>query len=179
MKTEKKTDQLVTEAVQGSRGALEEIVRRIQKPVYSLSLRMLLNPEDAEDAAQETFLRAIRGMHRLRDPNAVGGWLRSTAHHVCVDVVRRQHSDAYEKQDVANVPARAQDDATQDELIVLIHSLPDTLREPVLLHYYENMTYDQIADWIGVARSTVNERLSKARHQLRRQLITQECHDEL
>jgi DNA-directed RNA polymerase specialized sigma24 family protein len=46
---------LVTEAVQGSKDALEEIVRRIQQPVYSLSLRMLFNPEDAKDISQQYF----------------------------------------------------------------------------------------------------------------------------
>jgi DNA-directed RNA polymerase specialized sigma24 family protein len=59
MKSENEIKQLVTEAVQGSKDALEEIVRRIQQPVYYLSLRMLFNPEDAKDIAHfcATLLR--------------------------------------------------------------------------------------------------------------------------
>ncbi len=105
--------------------------------------------------------------------------MRSTAGHVCVDVLRRKHIDSYENKEVDDVPAPMPGHDTQDELVAMIHRLPDPLREPILLHYYEDMTYDQMAEWMGVARSTVNERLSKARHQLRQQLIKQECHDEL
>ena len=53
----------------------------------------------------------------------------------------------------------------------LVNALPDPLREIVLLHYYENMTYDQMAEWLDVARSTVNDRLSKARDMLKRQIL--------
>jgi RNA polymerase sigma factor (sigma-70 family) len=157
----------------------QTLIRDWYGRVYALCRSKLRCASDAEDAAQETFLRAIRGLHRLRARDAIGEWLRSTANHVCVDVLRRKHCDSYENREVNEVPAPVEDQETQDELVALIHRLPDSLREPILLHYYENMTYDQIAEWIGVARSTVNERLSKARLQLRRQLITQECHDEL
>jgi len=66
MKNEKETEQLVTEAVQGSKDALEEIVRRIQKPVYSLSLRMLFNPEDAKDISQEILISVITNLQGYR-----------------------------------------------------------------------------------------------------------------
>jgi DNA-directed RNA polymerase specialized sigma24 family protein len=56
METGKQTEQLVKEAVDGSRDALEEIVRRIQKPVYSPSLRMMLDRQDAEDATLEILI---------------------------------------------------------------------------------------------------------------------------
>ena len=59
-------------------------------------------------------------------------------------------------------------------MIGLVHALPPQLRETILLHYYEDMTYDEIANWLGVARSTVNERLSKARKLLRLKLLSQE-----
>ncbi|NIP54513.1 MAG: RNA polymerase subunit sigma-24, partial [Phycisphaerae bacterium] len=75
MKTEKETEQLVKEAVQGSKGALEEIVRRIQKPVYSLSLRMLLNPEDAEDAAQEILITVITNLQGYRFEGPFRAWV--------------------------------------------------------------------------------------------------------
>ncbi len=75
MKTEKETEQLVTEAVQGSKDALEEIVRRIQKPVYSLSLRMLLNPEDAEDTAQEILITVITNLQGYRFEGSFRAWV--------------------------------------------------------------------------------------------------------
>ncbi len=52
-----------------------------------------------------------------------------------------------------------------------VHELPEELREVILLFYFDSMSYEQIAHWLGVARSTVNERLSRAREQLRRRLL--------
>jgi len=75
MKTEKEIEHLVTEAVQGSKHALEEIVRRIQQPVYSLSLRMLLNPEDAEDTAQEILITVITNLQGYRFEGPFRAWV--------------------------------------------------------------------------------------------------------
>ena len=75
MNTEKETEQLVTEAVQGSKDALEEIVRRIQKPVYSLSLRMLFNPEDARDIAQEILITVITHLQGYRFEGPFRAWV--------------------------------------------------------------------------------------------------------
>ena len=75
MKNEKETKQLVTEAVQGSKDALEEIVRRIQKPVYSLSLRMLFNPEDAKDISQEILITVITNLQGYRFEGSFRAWV--------------------------------------------------------------------------------------------------------
>lgn len=75
MKAEKEIEQLVTEAVQGSKEALEEIVRRIQEPVYSLSLRMLFNPEDAKDIAQEILITVVTNLQGYRFEGPFRAWV--------------------------------------------------------------------------------------------------------
>ena len=75
MKTENEIKQLVTEAVQGSKSALEERVRRIQQPVYSLSLRMLFNPEDAKDIAQEILITVITNLQGYRFEGPFRAWV--------------------------------------------------------------------------------------------------------
>jgi len=75
----KKTEQLVSEAVNGSRDALEEIVRRIQGPVYSLALRMLLHPADAEDAAQEILTAVITNLRGYRFEGPFRAWVMRIA----------------------------------------------------------------------------------------------------
>ncbi len=64
-------------------------------------------------------------------------------------------------------------DEEREHVMHHIHALPEELREIILLHYYEQLTYDQMAQWLGVARSTVSERLLKARQLLREQLCTE------
>jgi len=75
MEKEKQMQQLVKDAVEGSREALEELVRQIQQPVYSLSLRMLLDRQDAEDAAQEIIIRVITNLHGYRFEGPFRAWV--------------------------------------------------------------------------------------------------------
>ena len=72
-------EQLVTTAVEGSRQALEEIVRRIQKPVYNLALRMLFHPADAEDAAQEILITVITNLRSYRFEGPFQAWVMRIA----------------------------------------------------------------------------------------------------
>ena len=151
--------------------------------VHALCQAKLRSRADAEDATQEAFLRAIAGRHRLKNPDAVGGWLRGIANHVCVDVIRRNQRQPISPQICdASAPddsQTAQEREEQRRLIDLVHQLPEVYRETILLHYFESMTYDEIASWLGVARSTVNERLSKGRQKLKQQLLVNRCHDEM
>jgi RNA polymerase sigma-70 factor, ECF subfamily len=147
--------------------------------VYALCQSRLKSISDAEDATQETFVRALGHIHELRSHDAMGAWLRQVAQHVCIDMIRRQAVRAtvpVEIQEVASIESDAAVHCDSREHIVrLIHALPETLRETILLHYYEEMSYDQIASWLNVARSTVNERLCKARQLLKRQLMKEEA----
>jgi RNA polymerase sigma-70 factor, ECF subfamily len=104
----------------------------------------------------------------------MGGWLRQIAHNVCVDTIRRQkvrQTSPVNLDEVAGVATESTGGReSREHLVRLVHALPESLREIVLLHYYDNMTYDQMAAWLNVARSTVNDRLSKARQLLKQQL---------
>ncbi len=145
--------------------------------VFAFCHARLISNADAEDATQETFFRALDKVHELREPAAMGGWLRQIAHHVCIDTIRRhkvRQTWPANFDEVAGVAAEsACSRESREHLVQLVHALPEPLREIVLLHYYENMTYDQMAVWLNVARSTVNERLGKARLLLKKQLMTE------
>jgi RNA polymerase sigma-70 factor, ECF subfamily len=146
--------------------------------VYALCQSRLVSSSDAEDATQEIFVRALSRIHELRSHEALGGWLRQIAHHVCVDLIRRQVVRATVPIEIDEVPSFGGDEAilndSRKHILRLIYALPETLRETILLHYYEEMTYDQMAAWLNVARSTVNERLCKARQILKQQLMTEQ-----
>lgn len=163
--------------------ARADLVRHWYGKVYAHCQAKLISRSDAEDAAQEVFLRGFAGLDRLHQPDAIGGWLRGIAHHVCVDVIRRnqRHRTVGNPAEatVADDSEAALDRDEQNRLIKLVHQLPETYRETILLHYFESMTYDEIATWLGVARSTVNERLSKGRRMLKQQLLSDRCNDEV
>ena len=144
--------------------------------VYALCQSRLHSATDAEDAAQETFLRGFGQIDQLRDQQALGGWLRRIACNVCVDFIRRQKVRETSPTDIETIAGgkSSSTDSQNATLRRLIEQLPEPLAEIVLLHYYQEMTYDQMAQWLGIARSTVNERLRKARTLLKQQLTSME-----
>lgn len=149
------------------------------RKVYALCHAKLISPSDAEDATQETFIRALAQREKLGAIKNLGGWLRTIARNVCVDTIRRNRIretvsdcvDVLPSSSIGDGPHGDADDEPMRQLAIMIRDLPEPLREVILLHYYEEMTYDQMAAWLNVARSTVNDRLSRARSILKRQLV--------
>jgi RNA polymerase sigma-70 factor, ECF subfamily len=146
--------------------------------VYAQCHSILLSSADAEDAAQETFVRALACVDQLRSTIAMSAWIRHIARNVCIDMIRRKKVRRASSTNVHSIagPADAAALAQRDQcehVMRLVHALPDPLREIILLHYYEEMTYDQMAEWLDIARSTVNDRLSKARELLKQQMVTE------
>lgn len=136
---------------------------------------MLSSTPEAEDATQETFVRALKNFHSLRAEIAISSWLRSIAHHVCIDFIRKRargpiHVAEIEAESTIPINQNSEIKEECETIHFLVRKLPENLREIVFLHYYEEMTYDEMAQWLGIARSTVNDRLSKARQLLKSQL---------
>jgi RNA polymerase sigma-70 factor, ECF subfamily len=172
--------ELVRQALSGQTSAREELAR-LWSPRVLAMCRARLGPRAAEDAAQESLGKAFHELHQISEPDRFGGWLRSIAARVCIDWRRRQRvpgrSPATADAAVLeNVPARSgngdvDDTGRQTLLWRAIDHLPEELREVLLLFYCDNLSYDAIAGWLDVSRSTVNSRLAKARETLRRQMI--------
>ena len=77
-------------ATQGDQEAFGNLVQAYQTPVYNLAYRMLGSPADAEEAAQETFLRVYKNLHRYDPERSFRSWLLSIASHYCIDCLRRR-----------------------------------------------------------------------------------------
>ena len=174
----------VRQALTGDVDAFQRVIPRWYGKIYAHCQAKLMSRADAEDATQETFLRGFAQLGQLNSPAAMGSWLRGIAHHVCVDVIRRNRvrqttTTEGDLPDACDSTEEVEAHDEQDHLVELVNNLPSALRETVLLHYYEEMSYDEISVWLGVARSTVSERLRKARYQLKRELLPERCGDEV
>jgi RNA polymerase sigma factor (sigma-70 family) len=169
------TPSLVRRAVAGDRIALGELARGAFPKLVAICQARVGQRADAEELAQETLLRALRNLDRLESEQYFEAWLRGIADHLCIDWhrsrIRRSSSDPPGDRvsvDPSQIVA-ARDEGEQ--LRQRIHELPMELKEVLYLHYYDEMTYDEMARWLGVARATVNERLAKARSQLKHKLL--------
>jgi RNA polymerase sigma-70 factor, ECF subfamily len=174
---------LVRLAQGGQLAAYEELVRRWSARVLAVCHAKVRSEHTAEDLAQEALLRGLRALATLEDPAKFGPWLCGIASRVCLDWLKsgqaRQVSldaladgqgerwVAQDGQSPDEAAARADD---QRRLLAEVATLPEPYREVILLYYYDDVTYHDVAALLGVSAATVNARLTKARALLRERL---------
>ncbi len=170
---------LLRKARSGDADAFEEIVRENEKTVYSLALRHLGNPQDAEDAAQEVFLKAYSGLKRFRGDAKLSVWLYRITCNVCTDMLRRRKetvSLSAEKED--GMPALELSDERFDPAAIAERSelrekvgealtqLPEEARRILLLREIAGQSYEEIARTLELDMGTVKSRIFRARKRL-------------
>ncbi len=156
---------LVRRAASGEREAFEELVRRHSGRVYALALRICRNPDDAEDALQETFIAAYRALPRFDRRARVSTWLYRIATNKCYDVLARRKPTADagalpEAADPHDPFARSQ---RERQLTAALDALPEQFREAALLCDVCGLTPAEAGEAIGVPEGTMKSRSFRAR----------------
>lgn len=172
---------LVQRALGGDQTAFAQLVENYQTPVYNLAYRMLRNANDAEDAAQETFLRAYAQLKRFHADQKFATWLLSIDAHYCIDRLRRNKFLWVSLDDEALVDGLASDEPepdddllrseSQQEVERLLEHLSAASRLAVVLRYWHDQSIDEIAKTTGDSVSAVKVKLHRARLALARALI--------
>lgn len=157
--------------VKGPDNRLEErigqMIQTYEKDLLRLCCMYLKDRTMAEDAVQETFVKAYRNLKNFRGESNEKTWLVRIAINVCKDMQRTawfQNLGRMVNLDDVKLP---QETEVRSEVVEQIMSLPKKLKEVVLLFYYENMNQSEIAEALGVSVTTVHRRLNKAREALR------------
>jgi len=167
----------VQQAIAGDPVAFSSLVEAYQKPVYNLAYRLLGNSVEAEDAAQEAFIRAYTKLDTYDPSRKFSSWMLSIASHYCIDMLRRRRKKVMSMDDLPPMVDLAMPSSTQPEHVVvkgqtadavqqLLNTLPESYRAPVILRYWYDMSYKEIAETMGVTESTVKTRLHRARAKL-------------
>ena len=169
---------LVQSALAGNQSAFAELVTRYQSAVYNMASRMLGDPTDAEDAAQEVFVRAWNQLHTFQLDRRFSTWLLSIASHHAIDVLRRRKPSApldgvalYVQSDEPEPDELVLRDEQRDMVQGLINALPEKYRAVTLLRYYGDLSYDEIAKATGLSESAVKTQLHRARRMLAGELL--------
>ena len=170
----------VAQVQQGNDDAFTQIVETYQKPIYNLCYRMLGEPGAAEDAAQETFLRAYQNLHRYDSSRAFGTWILSIAAHYCIDLLRKKKFVMF-SMDAENddgmtfeVPDASAPDPENESvkremhgrLHLLLKDLDDTDRAAVVMRYWHDFSEKEIAQSLDLTVSAVKSRLHRSRRAL-------------
>lgn len=174
----------ITRARQGDEQAFLYLLERYQRAVYNLCYRMLGEMENAEDAAQETFLRAYHGLSQYDARRPFVTWLLSIAAHHCIDRLRRQRpllsleDEADSQSDFQAIhladpsqldPQEAVEQHEQSALVqrLLLH-LDPLDRAAIVLRYWYELSEVEIGEQLGLTVSAVKSRLHRSRRRLAR-----------
>ena len=164
------------EIVTGPDNDKEAIIRQMvethQTPLMRLCYLYLHDVQLAEDAVQETFIKAARTLDKFRGEASMKTWLTSIAMRTCCDMRR---SFWFRRMDRRVTPEMLPDPVQspleeETALTVAVMNLPQKEREVILLYYYQDMNVNEIARTLGVTQPTVSYRLKRAREKLRQEL---------
>ena len=162
-------------AQKGNSVAFTQMVETYQRPVFNLCYRMLGDPAEAEDAAQETFLRAYRSIKGYDSTRPFPTWLMSIAAHYCIDLIRKRRMktvsiDELPYQQITDhspQPETALSNREREEQVrVLLDSLSADDRAAVVMRYWYDFSYEEIAAALNLSVSAVKSRLHRARQTL-------------
>ena len=168
--------ELVERCRRGELGAFEELYRAHSGRLFSLAVRMLGNPADAEDQLQEIFLSAHRKLESFRGESALGTWLYRLAMNQILDHVRSrgvrtgQMTDGLDDMSVlAETGSRRLADRAIDRIDLerAIAELPEGCRAAFVLHDVEGLEHREVSEVLGIAEGTSKSQVHKARLRLR------------
>lgn len=168
--------ELVALVAKGNESAFKELLDRYQAAVYNLAYRFLNDANEAEDIAQETFLRLYRTANRYKPQASLRTYLFRIAKNLCIDFLRKKRPEPME-----HLPEKMVQDSPLDQLeraqaleIIFncIDKLPENQRMAILLRHTSGLRYQEIADVMGLTVSAVESLLVRARKTLRQRLAS-------
>lgn len=157
-----------------------DLVSRYQDPVYGMALRFVRGKDEAEDIAQEAFLRAYRGLEGFKGDSAFSTWLYRITWNLCADWLRRNRKPGRASLAIDDAADLADDRVDLEQGLLAeeekrkvreaLDGLDEKYRSVLVLLYYQRMSYEQIAAVLEVPMKTVETRLYRARKLLRASL---------
>jgi RNA polymerase sigma-70 factor (ECF subfamily) len=177
----------IQQARAGDQTAFGRLVVAYQTPVYNLAYRMLGTTAEAEDAAQEAFLRAYTHLRSYDPERPFRSWLLSIASHYCIDRLRRRRIAWLPLEDEIATSGHLTNESPNPEAVVsqqeqeqwvqrMLKTLSPTDRAAITLRYWYDCSYEEIAEMLNLTVSAVKSRLHRARRALAETLEGEKIH---
>jgi RNA polymerase sigma factor (sigma-70 family) len=179
---------LVRQCLAGDTNAYEHLVRTWAPRVLAVCHARVARADVAEELAQETLFRGYKALASLAEPDKFGPWIAGIAARVCLDWLKARErttvtmsalgedktADDLIDRRQQHRAAAADDEEDVARLMEEVERLPEKHREALMLYYYQDCTYQDLAQLLGVSSATVNARLTQARQMLRERLLKAE-----
>jgi RNA polymerase sigma-70 factor (ECF subfamily) len=165
-------------ARQGDKEAFGLLIGAYQTPVYNLAYRMLNNSGEAEEAAQEAFIRAYTRLESYNPEHKFSTWMLSITSNYCIDLIRKRRAlllsideplpahPALQSEKSQGPESQMVTNEQQEMVQELLQELPEDYRQAVVLRYWYEMSYDEIAEVMNTTVSAIKSRLFRARRLL-------------
>ncbi len=163
---------LVKRSAGGDGQAYGTLVERYSRGVFALCLGLLGNAHEAEDAAQDAFVKGYEHLGRLRDGGRFGAWVTGIARNRCLDLIRRRRRRAEALVEIS--VETGSESGAYDDLHDAIGRLDEQYRLPLLLYYFDGRNSEGVARVLEISTAGAQTRLSRARRELRRLLAAGE-----
>jgi RNA polymerase sigma-70 factor (ECF subfamily) len=184
---------LVERARSGDASAFRELVERHQRRAFAIAMALVHNEQDAREVVQEAFLRVYRGLDRFHGGSSFFTWLYRIVTNLAIDLMRKpsrrdaELDDRHELPDEAHIPLLARIDGADpveavrrgelaEQIGAALEALPPYHRGVILMREVEGMSYEEMAEAMGVSKGTIMSRLFHARQKLQRALA--DCYAE-
>jgi RNA polymerase sigma-70 factor (ECF subfamily) len=168
--------QLVNTCRGGDAGAYAGLVKRYSRSVFAVCFGILGNVHDAEDVAQDTFIKGLACIGQLRDGRQFGPWIMKVARNLCLDYARRKKRGA-EIVALQGSDRRDPGDECAD-LREAVARLSEKYRLPLMLYYFDGRSSENVARALGISTDGALTRLSRARKELRKLIDSEEVSHE-
>ena len=150
------------------------LVQRYQKPVFAYLASRMRDPLEAEEAAQESFVRAFLSLKSLRKPESFYAWLLGIAGRVAKEQFRSAARRERDREAAEVLMAEAEGEPREYPLEEALAALPETYRQVIVLRYYEGLSCQDVAVRLAMPLGTVTKTLSRAYALLRQELAARE-----
>lgn len=178
--------ELIARAKEGDEVAYRVLLRKYERAVFGICLRMVRNRQEAEDLAQEAFMKVFAMLDRYNPSFAFSNWLLKITSNLCIDSIRRRRIDTLPmdepvRSDRGDYERQYESPADDPEEVLMkgekmkrlaeaVEDLPPHYRIMILLRHQENLSYEEIAQTLDIPLGTVKARIHRARGMLKTRL---------
>ncbi len=180
---------LIKKSKNGDSEAFELLITPYMTKVYNIALGILGSSEDAEDAAQEAFIKAFRNIGSFNENSGLYTWLYRIVYNCCLDMIRKKQrrpfsfltiskgSDDDSDFEIEIADSRPLPDEIlsktemQGEVRRAVSMLKESYRTIIVMRDFEGLSYDEIADVLGISLGTVKSRISRGRESLKNIIV--------
>lgn len=170
---------IIKRAQEGDLDAFSELMSAYKKLIYNLCLRTLNDRGEAEDAAQEAFIKIYRGLKTYNGSSKFSTWALKISSNVCIDMIRKRKAQTvpiedYEINDEHTPEKAFISSETRNDVKQAVQSLPEKYRVMIVYYHFMNLSYQEISNILNEPMTIVKNRMYRARLMLKESLLKRE-----